>query len=158
MPCRRSTGTCPPYDIETLERLRLRRIWGQTITAQMMGAFAIVALVLAVIGVYGVISYSVGQRTREIGIRMAMGASPTEVIRMVLRQGARIGVVGLAVGLIAAVFMNRALESLLHQVSPTDFATFALVSSVLLATTLIACWVPARRAAALQPMDALRYE
>ena len=91
-------------------------------------------------------------------MRLSVGASPRDVVTMVLRQGLLLTSIGLAVGVVGAVFLNRAMESLLFQVSPTDPSTFVLVSALLLGTTTLACWLPARRAAALQPMEALRYE
>ena len=127
-------------------------------TAWLLGFFAAAALVLAAIGAYGVISYSVAQRTHEIGVRMALGASPGKVRAMVLRQGMTVVAAGSVVGLILAVVLGRALRSLLFGVSSTDAITYSIVTALLLATALLACWIPARRATRVDPLIALRHE
>ncbi len=120
--------------------------------------FACVGLLLAALGIYGVLAYTVGRRTREIGIRIAVGAQPRQVLCMVMAEGGRLVVVGIALGLFAAFWLTRLLRNHLYEVSPTDPGVFAAVSVLLLAIALLACFVPARRAAKVNPMEALRYE
>ncbi|MEW6127982.1 MAG: ABC transporter permease [Acidobacteriota bacterium] len=126
--------------------------------AYLIGLFALTALLLAVIGIYGVISYSVTQRTQEIGIRLALGAQRLDVIKLILGQGVNLIGTGIVIGLVGAFFATRFLESLLFGVSATDFSTFFLVASIIAGVALVACLVPARRAAKTDPMVALRYE
>jgi ABC-type antimicrobial peptide transport system permease subunit len=128
------------------------------LAASLLGGFGVLALVLAAIGVYGVVAYSVSQRTREIGIRMALGARPGDVLRMVLRQGMVLAAAGLVVGLVGAVAATRLLESLLYEVSATDVGTYTAVSLLLTAVVFVACVVPAWRAARVDPVRALRWD
>jgi predicted permease len=120
--------------------------------------FGIVALLLAIAGVFGVMAYSVSRRTREIGVRVALGAQSHDVLAMILRQGTHTIVIGLAIGLVVALLLTRTLSSLLFEVTPTDPLTFAAVVALLVATALLACYIPARRATKVDPMVALRYE
>jgi ABC-type antimicrobial peptide transport system permease subunit len=122
----------------------------------LLGAFALLALGLASVGLYGVLSYLVGQRQREIGVRLALGAARADVVTMVLREGLVLMLVGAALGLPAAVALARGLGNLLFEVSPWDPMTFVAVVALLLVVTLLACWLPARRAAKVDPMLALR--
>ncbi len=120
--------------------------------------FAGVALLLASIGLYGVVTYAVVQRTREIGVRLALGAQRRDVLALVLGQGLKLAGIGLLLGLVGAFGLTRLLYSLLYQIEPTDPATFAMVTLLLLAVAVFACWLPARRATNVDPMVALRCE
>ena len=127
-------------------------------SAILLGSFAIAALLLSSVGIYGVISYLIGQRTHEIGIRMALGAQQSKVLRQVLGEGLKLAIIGAAIGLAAAFGLTRLMTSLLYGVSPTDPLTFAAVAALLVTVALAACYIPARRAAAVDPMVALRHE
>ena len=124
----------------------------------LLGAFAALALVLAAIGLYGVISYSVAQRTQEIGVRVALGATHEQVLSMVMGQGLRFAAMGLAIGQLMAIMLNRALKGLLVGVSTTDPPTLLVTAAALLIVAALACYVPARRAARVDPMVALRFD
>jgi ABC-type antimicrobial peptide transport system permease subunit len=124
----------------------------------LLSAFAAVALMLAMIGIYGVTAYQVNQRTQEIGIRMALGAQMRDVVKLVLQGGITLAVIGIGLGVVGALALTRLIRSLLFGVQPTDVTTFVLVSLALLATAVIACYLPARRATKVDPLVALRYE
>ena len=124
----------------------------------LLAAFAGLALTLACIGLYGVISYAVGQRTQEIGVRMALGAQRGDVLRMVMMHGGRMAAVGVVVGLAAALALTRLMTGMLYGVEATDLPTFALVAVLLCVIAMLACYAPARRAMRIDPMAALRHE
>jgi predicted permease len=145
-------------DNESEEEVVSRSIASQRFSLILLGVFAGLALLLAGIGIYSVLSYLVGQRTQEIGVRMALGAQRLDVLRMVLGDGARMTLVGAALGLVAALALTRLMASMLFGVRPTDPVTFAAVVVLLSGITLAACYLPARRAAKVDPMVALRYE
>jgi putative ABC transport system permease protein len=121
-------------------------------------SFAATAMVLAAVGLYGVMAYAVGQRTREIGIRLALGARRAEVLRMVMSQAGRLVITGVALGLVAAVLASRLLRAQLFEVQPTDAATYVLVALGLVLVSMLASWIPARRASRIDPMHALRQD
>jgi putative ABC transport system permease protein len=148
----------PLFNISPLDAVTAVSLLPVQIAASLAGALGVVALVLAAIGLYGVMSYLVRQRTSEIGTRIALGATPSDVIRVITRQGMRWTVVGLAIGLAAAALLTRLLTSLLYGVNATDFTAFAGITLVLGLTAYAACYVPARRASRLDPLIALRYE
>jgi ABC-type antimicrobial peptide transport system permease subunit len=124
----------------------------------LLGVFALLALLLASVGIYGVLSYMVGQRTKEIGVRMALGAQRVDVLCMVLRDGARMTLVGVVVGVVGAMGLTRLMASMLFGVKPMDPLTFIAVTSLLCAIAMLACYVPARRAMKVDPMEALRHQ
>lgn len=146
------------YDNESEEEVVARSIASQRFSLILLGAFAGLALLLAGIGIYGVLSYLVGQRTREIGVRMALGAQRLDVLRMVLGDGVRMTIAGAFIGLVAALALTRLMASMLFGVRPADPATFAAVAVLLCGIALFACYLPARRAAKVDPIVALRYE
>jgi putative ABC transport system permease protein len=143
---------------EPLERLVASALWRPRLWGALFGAFSAAALLLAAVGIYGVMSFTVGQRTREIGLRMALGAGRAAVARLLLRQGLRLTLAGIAVGLIGAVLLGRFLAGLLYQVQPTDLPTWLGISLLLAAVALLATWIPTRRAMRIDPMVALREE
>jgi putative ABC transport system permease protein len=144
--------------IRTVRELLAQQEANRWFTTLLLGLFASVALVLALIGIYGVIAYSTAQRTQEIGIRLALGADRRSVLRLVLAGGLRIALAGLALGLAGALALTRVLSSLLYGVGARDPLTFVVVPAVLLLVALAACWMPARRAMRVDPLAALRAE
>jgi predicted permease len=148
----------PLYNVRTLEERLAINYWQQGVFGTLFGVFATIALVLASVGLYAVISHSVSQRTQEIGVRMALDASGNDILSMVFAQAMRQVSIGLGVGLLAALGATRVLNSLLAHVSPTDPTTFVLISLVLGAAATLGCLIPARRAMAVDPVIALRSE
>ena len=148
----------PVWKVRTVEYLLEQNVAGRRFVLTLMTCFAGLAMLLTTLGLYGVISYTVAQRTHEIGVRVALGAQGRDVLRLVLSQGMRLVVVGLGMGLVGAFMLTRYMESLLFGVTATDPLTYAGVALLLAAVALLACLVPARRAAKVDPMVALRYE
>ena len=142
----------------TLEEVKTRNLGGDRFIMTLMGSFALIALLLAAVGIYGVMAFTVAQREHEIGLRMALGASRERVVILVLKEALILACVGLGVGLVGAFFIGRALHSALYGIGTIDYGAFAAVSFVLLAASMIASWLPARRAASVEPMRALRIE
>jgi putative ABC transport system permease protein len=148
----------PLSAIQPMSEVVGRSIAERKFTMTLLAAFAAVAVALAAIGVYGVLAYVVSQRTQEIGVRLALGAAPEDVVKLFVREGATLAIAGLAAGFIAALGAARALTALLFGVTSTDPGTFALVILALGSTALAASYLPARRAASVDPMTALRIE
>jgi putative ABC transport system permease protein len=148
----------PPSRVRTMEDVVSTSLVDRRFSTTLLALFGAMALLIATVGVYGVISYSVAQRTHEIGIRVALGASRGRVMGMVLGQGLRLAAAGIAAGLVASYWLTKLLSDLLYDVKPTDPATFAGVSLALIGVALAACWIPARRATRVDPIVALRYE
>lgn len=148
----------PVFGVATMEEVVNASISTSRVTLTLLGLFSGLALVLAAIGIYGVVSYSVAQRAKEIGIRLALGAERGSVLRLVFAQGARIAGAGIVVGSAASLWLTRLMTKLLFGVSAVDPPTFAAVAFVLAAITMLACYVPARRALRVDPLIALRHE
>jgi putative ABC transport system permease protein len=148
----------PVTKVRTMSEVMSISLAAQRFNTLLLGVFAAVALLLASVGLYGVLAFSVAQRTREIGIRMALGAQTRDVLRLVLRQGLTLSLLGIAAGVAVSLVGTRVLAGFLYGVAPTDPATFAAVALVLVAVALVACLVPARRAMRVDPIVALRYE
>jgi putative ABC transport system permease protein len=146
------------FNVRTMEKIVAQSIAPRRFSMLLLTIFAVVALALASIGIYGMMSYAVAQRTREIGLRMTLGAQSGNVLRMVIGQGMKLALAGVALGLAASVALTRTIKNLLFGVSPTDPLTFAALAFLLALVALLACWVPARRATKVDPMVALRYE
>ena len=148
----------PAADLEPIERRAGDAVALPRLYATLAAFFAAGALLLAALGVYGVMAYTVAQRQREIGVRLALGADPAAIRRLVLRRGVRLAAIGLAIGLAAAVWLSRIIEALLFGVRPFDAATLVSVALLLGAMIVLASWVPARRAMRLDPVSAMREE
>jgi putative ABC transport system permease protein len=148
----------PAFQEQSLEQAVDRALWRQRLQGQVLGFFAALALLLAAVGIYGVISYGVTQRTREMGVRMALGASGSRVVRLVVRQGIVLALVGVGLGLAGALALTRVLARLLYDVPVTDLTTFIVVPLVLGGVAVVSSWLPARRAAKVDPLVAMRAE
>jgi predicted permease len=147
-----------PLKFRTLDQVFSSSLDQRRFSLVVFGVFGVAALLLAAMGIYGVTAYAVAQRTQEIGIRMALGAQMSDVLKLVLRYGMSLVLVGSVIGLAGAYAITRVLSNLLFGVIPTDFATFAAVPLILLGVALVACLIPARKATKVDPLVALRYE
>jgi putative ABC transport system permease protein len=146
----------PMFQVQTLEEAVARSLWRPRLQGKVLGIFAALAMVLATMGIYGVISYAVAQRTRELGVRVALGASRGQVVALVVTQGVRLAVIGVTVGLAGALILTRVLSRLLYGVQATDTLTFIAVPLVLGAVAVVATWIPALRAARVDPLISMR--
>jgi predicted permease len=155
---RESAPNLPLGAVQTMEEAMAASLTDERFTTTLLIIFGAMALLIATVGVYGVISYSVAQRTHEIGIRVALGASRGRVLTMILGQGLRLAAAGIVTGLVASYWLTKLLADFLYGVKPTDAVTFVGVSAALLVVALAACWIPARRAMRVDPLTALRYE
>jgi len=155
---RKIDPTLAVFDIRTMETHLSQALFPARAAAMLFGLAGFMGLLISSVGIYGVISFAVSRQTKEIGIRMALGAKRSEVLAMVLEQGLTLTLVGSAIGLGLALLLSRTAASFLYGVSPTDPITFIAVPALLLLIALVACLVPARRAASLDPLRALRYE
>jgi putative ABC transport system permease protein len=149
-------GTVPLYGTTTVNEALDRFLIQRRFQTSLLGLFSGIALILAAVGIYGLIQYSVSQRTREIGVRMALGGTPQQVIALILRQGLSVALPGLALGMACALMLAEAVSALLFGVAAADLTNILITAGILLATTVVACYLPARRAAAILPMTALR--
>ncbi|HEX6717953.1 MAG TPA: ABC transporter permease [Pyrinomonadaceae bacterium] len=148
----------PIYNPRTMDEIRAESVAPERLNLTLLALFAGIALVLAIVGIYGVMSYSVTQRTHEIGIRMAIGARPLDVFKMILGHGMKLALIGVALGLVGAFALTRLMATMLFGVEPTDATTFAGISILLIAVALLACYLPGRRATKVEPTISLRYE
>jgi putative ABC transport system permease protein len=148
----------PAFRVQTLEEAVTRSLWRHRLQGEVLGVFAVLALILASVGLYGVIAYAVTQRTRELGVRMALGATRRHVLGLVLGQGARLALLGVALGTVGALALNRVIASLLYGVTATDPLTFLAVPTVLAVVAVLASYAPARRAMRVDPLVAMRSE
>ena len=155
---RASDPAIPMFAASSMDEIRSSGFWQYRLFGQMFGTFGALAIVLAIVGVYGVLSYSVSQRTQEFGVRMALGAAPRDVRRMMIRQGMALAAWGTALGAVGAVAITRIIGSLLYNVTPTDPVSFGGVMALMLAVAAAAAYLPARRATTVDPMVALRAE
>jgi ABC-type antimicrobial peptide transport system permease subunit len=148
----------PIFAVKTMDEHMTYALWAPNMAASFSLAFGVVAILLSAVGLYSVMAYVVSQRTREVGIRMALGADRGHVLKMITRQGMRLAGIGVIIGLVFALALARLLSSLLIGVSGYDVPTFLLVPALLVVVALVACYLPARRATKVDPLIALRYE
>jgi putative ABC transport system permease protein len=146
------------YDTETMDSIISDSLAARRFSMILLGIFAALALVLSCVGIYGVISYLVGQRTHEIGIRIALGGQQSDVLRLILGRGAKMAAIGVALGIAGSLALTRLMAKLLFGVSAYDPLTFLTVAALLFMVALVACYIPARRAMRVDPLVALRYE
>jgi putative ABC transport system permease protein len=151
-------SVCVTYDTETMDGILSDSLASRRFSMILMAIFAALALLMACVGIYGVISYLTSQRTHEIGIRVALGAERRDVLRLVIGQGLKLALVGVVIGIMGALALTRFLSSMLFGVKPTDPVTFIAVSLLLVGVGLLACYIPAHRATKVDPLVALRYE
>ena len=148
----------PIYSPRTMGDIRAESVASERLNLTLLSLFAGIALVLSIVGIYGVMSYSVTQRTHEIGIRMAIGASRADVFKMILGHGMKLALLGVGVGLVGAFALTRLMATMLFGVEPTDATTFASIAVLLIGIALLACYLPGRRATKVEPTISLRYE
>jgi putative ABC transport system permease protein len=148
----------PAFRVQTFDEVVSRSLWRQRLQGKVLGVFAALALTLASVGLYGVIAYAVAQRTRELGVRVALGATRRQVLGLVLGHGVRLTLVGVALGAVGALALSRVMTSLLYGVKPTDPVTFLVVPLALAAVAVLASYAPARRATKVDPLVAMRAE
>jgi putative ABC transport system permease protein len=148
----------PIYNPRTMDEIRAESVAPERLNLTLLSLFAGIALVLAIVGIYGVMSYSVTQRTHEIGIRMAIGARPRDVFAMILGHGMKLTIIGVVIGLVLAFVLTRLMETMLFGVAPTDATTYTAISVLLVSVALLACYLPGRRATKVEPTISLRYE
>lgn len=148
----------PITKVHTMSEVAAESFSARSFNMFLLAMFAMLALILAAVGIYGVMSYAVTQRTQEIGIRMALGARAIDVLKLVLRNGLTLTLIGIVIGVGGSVAFTRLLATLLFGVAPTDTVTFAVVSGLLIVVAVLACYLPARRATKVDPLVALRYE
>lgn len=148
----------PLANVSTMSQLVSANVAQRRLSVHLLSSFAAGALLLAALGLYGVLAYTVTQRTREIGIRVALGAQQRNVLTLVIGEGMRLAGLGIALGLVGAFALTRVLQRLLYEIEPTDPVTFVGVTALLGFVALLACWLPARRAAKVDPIEALRWE
>jgi putative ABC transport system permease protein len=146
----------PAPTIQTMDEILSDAVAQPRLQTMLLGLFGLVALVLASVGIYGVLAYAVAKRTREIGIRMALGAQTGDVVKLIIAQGMKPALLGIGIGLAFAFALTRVMRSLLYEISATDPVTFIAVALLLISVALLACWIPARRATKMDPMMALR--
>jgi putative ABC transport system permease protein len=148
----------PVFNVKPLDQYVADQLQGFRQYVMMLGVFGAIAVMLAIVGIYGIMSHSVGQRTSEIGVRMALGAGSRQVLKLILRRGVILIIVGLTLGFAASLALTRVISSLLWGVTATDPLTFVVVIASLAGVALLACYIPARRAMKVNPVVALRYE
>jgi putative ABC transport system permease protein len=146
------------FNIRTMDDMVAQSVASRRFSMMLLTAFAVAALLLSSIGIYGTMAYAVAQRTREIGLRITLGAQRGNVLRMVIGEGMKLALIGVALGLIASFALTRTMKTLLFGISTTDPLTFLGITLLLVAVALFACWIPARRATKVAPLIALRYE
>jgi len=146
------------FNVATVDQQLGEQTAARRFQTSLLGLFSLAALLLSAIGIYGLMHFFVAQRTNEIGVRMALGAHQVNVLALVFRQGLTLATVGIAVGILGAFVLTRLLSTLLYSVTPTDPVTFATAPAILLVVAALACWIPARRAARIDPMLALRHD